>query len=415
MKKTISLIITAAVIASVGSGCSSKSLSNPVATDAEGNVDTTASLSYQTDIDALIAELDAKEVNPDDTVSENSGASTNEVFKWLRENYGKKLITAQETNLGSNYELYLYFNETGDLPAILGYDMIFTTQNNPDYSQTDEAIEWGQKSGGIVTFTWHWNVPRDIDNLSKGTAFYQDEILNFSFENAVTPGTKEYERVVQDIDTVAIQLQRLEEAGVTVLWRPLHEASGSWFWWGKQTGETVKAQCYQKLWYLVYDRLENYHKLTNLIWVWNGQSTAMTVSPNTYDIAGIDIYPTTVDHSSQIRGYQTLSGMTADGKMMALSECGYMPDIEKIKESGAFWLYFMPWSGDFIYQTTGFGSPMLNLDSMPSVNTEKYSAEFLKTLYASEDVITWSELPTFSGTTHALPELLRSAFPQAFK
>ena len=64
---------------------------------------------------------------------------------------------------------------------------------------------------------------------------------------------------------------------------------------------TQSIDAYKKLWYIIFDRLENLHKLTNLIWVWNGQSKDMAVHPNTYDIVGEDIYPEKKgrDHSSQ--------------------------------------------------------------------------------------------------------------------
>lgn len=37
---------------------------------------------------------------------------------------------------------------------------------------------------------------------------------------------------MEDIDNISKMMQRMEDADVTVLWRPLHEASGGWFWWG---------------------------------------------------------------------------------------------------------------------------------------------------------------------------------------
>lgn len=38
--------------------------------------------------------------------------------------------------------------------------------------------------------------------------------------------------LVADIDNISKLMQRMEDENVTVLWRPLHEASGGWFWWG---------------------------------------------------------------------------------------------------------------------------------------------------------------------------------------
>jgi mannan endo-1,4-beta-mannosidase len=45
-----------------------------------------------------------------------------------------------------------------------------------------------------------------------------------------------------------------------VLWRPLHEADGAWFWWGAKGPKIFK-----KMWRIMYDRLTNYHQLHNLL------------------------------------------------------------------------------------------------------------------------------------------------------
>lgn len=384
-------------------GCSFsvEKLSNPVAVDEDGDVNMEIALAYETDIDALLEKLAEKPVDPTKPVSENTNKKTLEVFNFLRENYGTNMITAQQMYSSAQYEDTVYYTVTGDLPAIKGFDMLHVTGG--DASQVDDAIQWHTYSGGLVTFTWHWFVPRDINNPNGGTAFYTDEITNFSLANAVTPGTAEYEVIIHDIDLIAIQLQRLEEAGVPVIWRPLHEAGGGWFWWGEGGRGSEKAEQYKQLWYIVFDRLENYHKLTNLIWVWNAQNATMTVDPNTYDISGIDVYPNSENHSAQLTYYNRLSDMTYEGKMITLSECGYLPDIEDMKDTGAMWLYSMPWYGDFVFAGKG-NSPTLDIDSMPSLNPEKMSEEFLKGLFASENVITWNKLPRWEGTEHNLPE-----------
>ena len=378
-------------------------LSNPVVMTAEGDVDMEVALAYQTDFDKLLADLDAKTVPEGDPVSDNTNPKTKAVFDWLRENYGKNIIAAQQMENIKASEDILYYYLTEDLPAIKGFDFIFTTTPDGDGSDwTQMAIDWHTKSGGLVTFTWHWNVPADIDNPDNGHAFYSKYITNFSLENAVTPGTKEYEVAVHDIDLIAHELQRLEAAGVPVLWRPLHEGSGDWFWWGVNTKEAAEKQLYQKLWYMIYDRLENYHKLTNLIWVWNGQNRHTQVHPNTYDISGMDIYPNSPDHSAQQSQYNNLIKLTAEGKMTAISECGYIPDSDEIAalSDEVKWLYFMPWNSDFIYSST-------TVLGIPRINEEKMDEEFFKKVMTAENVITWSELPDFEGTERNLPERLQ--------
>ena len=207
--------------------------SNPIAVDENGNIDMEVALKYETDVDALIKKLEAKTPDGTKPVSENTNEETLELFNYLRSVYGKQILAGQQYSNAKQYENIMYYNTTGDMPAIMGFDFLFAQgTETPDYTQIEEAIKWHNEQNGIVAFCWHWKVPVDIRNDNvKGTAFYSKEIRNFSLENAVTPGTKEYEVVIKDIDTIALYLQRLETAGVPVLWRPLHEAGGNWFWW----------------------------------------------------------------------------------------------------------------------------------------------------------------------------------------
>lgn len=355
---------------------------------------------YATDIDALLAELDARTVDPSVPVSANINGETKAVFDFLRENYGEKILSGQQYMKPAQQEDLVYYGVTGDLPAIKGFDFIFSTftdTTEANNEQVDMAIDWHVNSGGLVAMCWHWKVPKDVDNPKKGVAFYKSEITNFSYINAVTPGTKEYEVVIRDIDTIAAQLRRMEEAGVPVLFRPLHEAGGSWFWWGKENKETVEAQCYQKLWYTLFDRLENHYKLSNLIWVWNGQNKYMTVHPNTYDIAGTDVYPGKEDHSALVSDRKKLADLTEPGKMLALTECGYIPDPDEVFGSEAKWLYYMPWYGDFIFEATKSGTAITDINGTPSVNKKRLSEEFLKDVFADERVVTWNKLPSWTG------------------
>ena len=391
----------------------SNTLSNPVKFNAEGDIDMEAALAYQTDYDAFVAAMEAKEVDLSKPVSENAlkNENTMEVFNYLKSIYGKQIMTCQQQmDLSNIYEDKIFYGATKDLPAMKGFDFIFCTGSYVDEGMVDSAIDWSKNSGGLVTFTWHWNVPRDIDNPDMGWAFYQEEIINWNPKNAVTPGTKEYEVVIHDIDLIASKLQKMESEGVTVLFRPLHEASGAWFWWGLQPEDKMAIKegtyedTFQKLWYLIYDRIENYHKLTNVIWVWNGQSKYCTVNPNTYDIAGVDYYANSEDHSPCINKYNELASYTYEGKMLALSECGYMPDPQQCVDENIMWLYYMIWNGEFIYECSGSGGAITDFDGTPSPNTERLTNEMIQEYYANEATISWTDLPAFRHGVHEIPQ-----------
>lgn len=402
-------------------------LSNPIALNSEGDIDMDTALAYETDYEAMKAYFESREVDPTKPVSENAQTNekTMEVWNYLRSVYGKQVITCQQMMGNECYEDLVFYNATNDLTAMKGYDFIFCTGSYHSDDMIDEAIEWSKESGGLCAFTWHWNVPKDIDNPEGGYAFYTNEITNFSQVNAVTPGTKEYETVIHDIDLIATKIQRMESEGVTILFRPLHEASGAWFWWGLQGRDSATNEVFQKLWYMIYDRLENYHKLTNIIWVWNGQNPHTAIHPNAFDIEGIDRYYDQEDISAEalstyyekcygeLAGYDKycaeLAGMDSTGKMMALTECGYIPDPEGIKAANTIWLYYMVWNGDFIYETDAAGKAMVDLNGTPHPNPKKgITNEMLAEYFSNDLYITHNKLPEFSFGVREIPQQIKN-------
>ena len=402
-------------------------LSNPIALNSEGDIDMDTALAYETDYEAMKAYFESREVDPTKPVSENAQTNekTMEVWNYLRSVYGKQVITCQQMMGNECYEDLVFYNATNDLTAMKGYDFIFCTGSYHSDDMIDEAIEWSKESGGLCAFTWHWNVPKDIDNPEGGYAFYTNEITNFSQVNAVTPGTKEYETIIHDIDLIATKIQRMESEGVTILFRPLHEASGAWFWWGLQGRDSATNEVFQKLWYMIYDRLENYHKLTNIIWVWNGQNPHTAIHPNAFDIEGIDRYYDQEDISAEalstyyekcygeLAGYDKycaeLAGMESTGKMMALTECGYIPDPEGIKAANTMWLYYMVWNGDFIYETDAAGKAMVALNGTPHPNPKKgITNEMLAEYFSNDLYITHNKLPEFSFGVREIPQQIKN-------
>ena len=121
---------------------------------------------------------------------------------------------------------------------------------------------------GIPALCWHWRDP-----LRKTEAFYTKD-TDFDVSKISDPNSAEYIAMVKDIDYISGLLKKLQDDDIPVLWRPLHEASGGWFWWGAKGAESCK-----KLYRLMYDRMVNYHGLNNLIWVWTSQQNDMSWYP----------------------------------------------------------------------------------------------------------------------------------------
>ena len=369
-------------------------------------------MEYITDTEKLYAELENIPIDPEKPVSRNADENTVKLFGYLKSIYGKKFISGQQYLRSDEPEDDVYFAETGELPAIRGYDLMDMDKEHGD-DQVNRAIKWAKDTGCIITMCWHWYAPDDLDDMNgccwsfyyKTTSY--DHKTSFDLLKAVEYGTPEYGFAVSRIDRAAAELRRFEKEGIPVLFRPLHEANGNWFWWGVRKDDD-RERCiaaYKKLWYMIFDRIENFHKLTNIIWVWNGQDKDMLVHPNTFDIAGDDIYSEKEnDHSSQSQRFEYISGLS-HGKMVTLSECGYIPSPAEMRKDSVKWLWWLPWWGLFVHAVDGW-KPLRD-ESGRVLKNEKYmKGSFLKDTFADEDVITLSRLPFFKGD-ETLPEKFR--------
>jgi hypothetical protein len=237
---------------------------------------------------------------------------------------------------------------------------------------------------------WHWNAPTDlIDQPGKEwwRGFYTNA-TTFDVQAALAdPGGPKYQLLVRDIDAIAVQLQKFEDAGVPVIWRPLHEAQGNmpdgdaWFWWGAKGPEAFKG-----LWHLMYDRLTNYHGLHNLIWEFTssaaqGNHLDWYPGDDQVDMVGLDVY---TDPTSNMNGqwYDTLQFYNGR-KLLALSETGSLPNPTDLDKWGIDWSYFSPWTWDYIRDQyiTQRGYTEAQLQSL------------LQNLLNNDGIITLGELP----------------------
>ena len=310
------------------------------------------------------------------------------LYDWLREGYGKRILSGQQCDGGMyGMENQAIWRATGgSYPAILGLDMMdyspSRVANGTSGTSVKLAIDyWDQ--GGIVTFCWHWNAPEPYLQSDRWYSGFYTQYTSFNLAKALDGSDPAgYELLLRDIDAIAEELKVLRDAGVPVLWRPLHEASGGWFWWGASG-----AEAYKQLWNLIYDRLCNLHNLNNLIWIWNGQSAEWYPGDETVDIIGEDIYPGERVYSSQSAKFIECLDYTDAHKMIILSENGCVPDAELLFRDGTVWGSFCTWGGEFVLKNSKFNAP-----------SEQYTEVWLlKKVYADERVITRADIPDLKG------------------
>lgn len=215
----------------------------------------------------------------DTPVNPNANTTTKAVYTYLKQQWGSKMLTGQMDLAWKDSidEYQRVINDTGKAPAIMGYDyMNYGIESSfiSGLEQTEEAIAHWQR-GGLVTFAWHWRDP-NVSGSNIGEFYTADTSFQIPIANGqLDESSQSFINMQADIDMIAAELQKLEDAGAVVLWRPLHEASGGWFWWGRTRTDSVSAAYAQVLlWRHMYTRLTDHHGLDNLLWVWNGQNSA---------------------------------------------------------------------------------------------------------------------------------------------
>ncbi|SHK61800.1 glycosyl hydrolase [Fibrobacter sp. UWH4] len=356
-------------------------------------------------------------------VTPNATESARKVYTYLRDNFGKKTVSGMmisDQNFNYDYgnmrlippggctpadsckfndeevswkgqtDIAEFYKRSGHYPAIGGFDMLFAAGGHHEegwfkgYTENNLLMTedlWNM--GGIPTYTWHWKVGEDTVFYTQGTPAgfnnpgCTEGVMGTSNTNTCFNYTKafkgeqcqeldetsqEYKDIVADVDIVSGYFKQLQDKGIAVVWRPLHEASGGWFWWG-----TASPECYVQLYRLVFDRMVKTNKLTNLIWVWNintdpkfgydysALNAAWYPGDEYVDIVAVDIYDPLNDHNSAANYYNKIVSDVGTSKMIALSENGAIPDIDSIAEDKAYWSYWMTWSqtwsGNFLEKT----------------------------------------------------------------
>ncbi|MCL2209939.1 MAG: glycoside hydrolase family 26 protein [Treponema sp.] len=276
------------------------------------------------------------------------------LLNFLKDEYGKRIISGQmDTSWTTNEKMDMIkriHTDTGKYPAIKGFDFLQLPFNYAPFfggaEQTQEAVEWweGKNNGvsllpenpeihGIITFCWHWRAGRKKHFYTEKTDFripWKNNKLDIESEN--------FKLMIDDMERVAHHLDFLREKDIPVLWRPLHEASGGWFWWGASG-----PQPYIALWEFMHDYFTNEKKLNNLIWVWSAEDANWFPNPSTVDITGVDLY--TENYDSLKQEYEKAFSMApAKDKITALSENDKIPDPDECKKQDMMWSYFMTWN-----------------------------------------------------------------------
>jgi hypothetical protein len=288
-------------------------------------------------------------------VNPNASSEAKALLNYLYSTYGSKTLSGQMWVPWGKDEIVTVHEITGKYPALRGHDYIHERSNK---IENELLIEWW-KSGGIPTLMWHWGAP------TKGEGYEQSKMA-IDIDRCFVEGTEEYIAMWSDLKRIADHLTELRDANVPILWRPMHECDGNWFWYGKGGGER-----FVKLWRTMFDYFTKERKLNNLIWVLchtGDPRSEWNPGKEFYDLAGGDTY----EKGIQKELFTELRAIHGTTVPVPFHECGTLPDPAESFSNGVTWSWWMLWHTGHLY---------------------KHNQEDLKRIYNHELIITKDELP----------------------
>jgi len=229
----------------------------------------------------------------------------------------------------------------GSYPAVYGWDVNTLFAKGPSDAGGTTPVRrlrgWiaeGYGRGGVITMEWHMDNP-----VSGGNAWDTTRAVAH-----LLPGGSHHAVYRAKLDTVAAFFNTLRARGrsgretlVPVIFRPFHEMSGSWFWWGgrhRTPGE------FAALWRFTVEYLRDTKGVRNLLYAY---STDVFDSKEDYlahypgddyaDVLGFDDYQSIRTPATRavlvrrLRDVVELAGVR--GKLAAVTETG----VETIPDS----------------------------------------------------------------------------------
>lgn len=219
---------------------------------------------------------------PGKPANPNANAATRNVLRWLAllpsQPTGRHLAVGQNiSDLGSATEYPEQIDglgaETGKFPAILSMaiEPPFDRFGIPLQIQAAEsrALAYWQ-AGGIPLLKWAIYNPWTVKNAGDQTNVDIAGLLKPAASDASVRARNQaaHDNLVDWMRQVGDALSRLQQQGVVVMFRPMSEMNGGWFWWGHR-----EYLDYASLWEFLFDYFTNTRGLNNLIWVYESAST----------------------------------------------------------------------------------------------------------------------------------------------
>lgn len=231
---------------------------------------------------------------------------------------------------------------TGEYPAVMSWDLgalELDSVKNLDgvpFVRMIAEVKAQDARGGINTFSWHlWDPLTNLDSWQTGDSLVVSRMVN-------TPeGIATYNTQLDKLADFFLSLKRDNGERIGVIFRPWHEHTGSWFWWGRNLCSTDD---YKKLWTIMRENFDR-HGVDNVLWAYSPDrcDTAekyMERYPGDeyVDILGADVYHFGGEDGTE--GYVRDASSTLD---VAVAEAASRGKIAAFTETGCESLVIPDW------------------------------------------------------------------------
>ncbi|MEN9307757.1 MAG: hypothetical protein RL173_1689 [Fibrobacterota bacterium] len=230
----------------------------------------------------------------------------------------------------------VYAANFGDWPMAYQDSIIRTIQH-----------KWVKSNGQqVLMLCWHTvqpDSPEDSGYAAMSHFSADNPYPAWKIDSILKPGTTLNVEHMKRVKRAGMYLKQLDSSGIPVIWRPYHENNGAFFWWGQQAR-------FKELWKQMYTYYSDSLKLNNLIWAYSmcyfgdGDRWIDSLYPGHkyVDLLGVDIYAGSFGQDYHPWIYQTLLSK-AEGRPIAITENGTMPNVPVLKYTQPKWTFFCTW------------------------------------------------------------------------
>jgi mannan endo-1,4-beta-mannosidase len=157
----------------------------------------------------------------------------------------------------------------GDFPAVFGWELgdlelgHKASLDSVSFDEIRRGIQWVHAQGGINTISWHGN-----NALTGGNAW---DVSTDQVVKSILPGGEKHDVYMGMLEKLSdFFLSLTDEKGkpIPFIFRPYHEHTGSWFWWGQKLCTTEE---YLQLWKISVDFFRS-KGLNNMLYAYSPAS-----------------------------------------------------------------------------------------------------------------------------------------------